>query len=80
MKRERRDTGNPIREEPQEILNEVQLLTLRRMAEFGWDLKFVRRPLFQNAVPVLHHSDNDQLVILDDEGAFIVQPEIRVRA
>ena len=34
-------------------LNTEQRLTLAELEKFGWELKFIRRPLFQQPVPVV---------------------------
>jgi hypothetical protein len=76
---ERRNQDNQARESLDEVLNEAQLVTLNNMEGFGWSLAFVRKPLFQEVVPVLVHSDNDKLGTLDDDGMFNVRPDIRFR-
>ena len=78
MEIERRSEGNQV-PESLEILNEMQLLTLSKMEGFGWMLAFIRRPLFQNIVPVLLHPDNDALGTLEGDGALNMQPDIEFR-
>ncbi len=76
---ERRGEGNQLPERVNEVLNETQLLTLRRMERFGWTLAFIRRPLFQDAVPVLSHPDTDLLGRLEDDGTLNTQSDIEFR-
>jgi hypothetical protein len=78
MEIERRSEGNQV-PESLEILNEMQLLTLSKMEGFGWMLAFIRRPLFQNIVPILLHPDNDALGTLEGDGALNMQPDIEFR-
>ena len=35
---------------PEEFLNEIQKVAIRRLQIFGWELKFIRRPVLQNPV------------------------------
>ena len=79
MKIERRGDGNQVPKSLDEVLNEMQLLTLSKMEGFGWMLAFIRRPLFQNIVPVLLHPDNDALGTLEGDGALNMQPDIEFR-
>lgn len=79
MKTERRSKGNQVPERLDEVLNETQLLTLSKMEGFGWMLAFIRRPLFQDNVPVLLHPDNNILGTLEGDGALNTQPDIEFR-
>ena len=79
MEIERRSEGNQVPESLGDVLNEMQLLTLSKMEGFGWILAFIRRPLFQDIVPVLLHPDNDALGTLEDDGALNMQPDIEFR-
>jgi hypothetical protein len=49
------------------------------MEEYGWELKFIRRPLFQDILPVLFHPDNNQTGVLEDDGTLNMQRDINVR-
>jgi len=79
METERRGEGNQVPERLDGVLNEMQLLTLSKMEGFGWILAFIRRPLFQDIVPVLLHPDNGMLGTLEDDGALNTQPDIEFR-
>ncbi len=79
MGEERRKQDNQTHDSLDEILNEAQLVTLNNMEGFGWSLAFVRKPLFQEVVPVLLHADNDKLGTLDQDGKLNVQPDIKFR-
>jgi hypothetical protein len=79
MEIDRRSEGNQVPESLGEVLNKMQLLTLSKMEGFGWRLAFIRRPLFQDIVPVLFHPDNKTLGTLDDEGALNTQSGIEFR-
>jgi hypothetical protein len=76
---ERRNEGTQNPESLDSVLNEPQLLALSKMESFGWTLAFVRRPLFQDVVPVLFHPDSKKLGTLDSNGSLNVRPNIRHR-
>ena len=79
MRKERRGEGNQVPDSLVGILNEEQLSVLSKMERFGWMLAFVRRPLFQDIVPVLRHSDNGKVGILEEDGSFNLQHDIDFR-
>ena len=76
---ERRHEGNQFPENIDYILNEEQLFTLNKMEGFGWKLTFIRRPLFQEIITVLTHSDNDAYGILEGDGRLNMQPAMPFR-
>ena len=79
MAKEQRIGKPPVPENLEETLNEEQILTLRRMEVFGWELKFIRRPLFQDVLPVLFHTDSNQFGVLEDDGTLNMQRDLNVR-
>jgi len=60
-------------------LNEDQLMTLRELERFGWELRFVRRPPFQDLVPVVVDGDRRSYSILKADGAIEDNPAIKLR-
>ena len=76
---ERRSEGNQVPESPGEVLNDLQLMTLSKMERFGWMLAFIRKPLFQDIVPVLFHPDSKKLGTLNGDGALNTTPNTRFR-
>ena len=79
MRREKRSEGNEVPDKLDEVLNKEQLFTLNKLEGYGWKLAFIRRPLFQDIVPVLVHSDTGKLGILEDDGAFNMKSDIALR-
>ena len=63
-----------------EQLNEEQLMTLRELERFGWELKFVRRPLFQDPIPVVTDGDRKVFSILNADGSLNEHPKLTLRA
>lgn len=79
MAKEQRIGMPPVPEDLEETLNEVQIFTLRRMENYGWELKFIRRPLFQDVLPVLFHYDGNTFGVLEDDGTVNMQRDLNVR-
>ncbi len=61
-------------------LNEDQRLTLQELERFGWELRFVRRPLFQEPIPVVADGDRKSYSVLRTDGSLEDNPPIRLRA
>ena len=60
-------------------LNEAQRDTLAELERYGWQLKFVRRPLFQPSVPVVFDGDRKSFAILEPDGSLNEQPPFDIR-
>jgi hypothetical protein len=79
MTRDRRKNNEPNQENVGKILNRKQLNALRECQYFGWKLKFVRSPLFQDPVPVLYNDRIDKIGILDPDGNINMDLELQIR-
>jgi hypothetical protein len=77
--RERRKDGISIPENLKEILNEAQWQALSGIKYSGWELRFLRRPLFQDPVLVVHNSNDGRTGILEKDGRIRIQANIKVR-
>ena len=75
----KRDKQPPIPDNLDQILNDLQLLALKKVEEFGWKLKFVRRPLFQDAIPVVESPDGHQVGVLEEGGTINTKPDFTIR-
>ncbi len=80
MGKERRKGEWPIPDILEDVLTEMQLIALREIEAFGWKLRFVRKPRFQAAVPVVFRGEGDQMAVLDKNGKINLQPSIEFRA
>ncbi len=58
-------------------LTEAQEKTLSALEHFQWTLKFVRRPLFQDPVPVLVDRERRRCVALRPDGTLDESPQLR---
>lgn len=60
-------------------LNEAQRLTLTSLEKFGWELKFIRHPLFLPAVPVVFDPDHRKFAVLEDDGSLNEDAALKLR-
>ena len=79
MEKDRRTNRKLTQDEVRDLLNSKQLATLQESQCFGWRLKFIRRPLFLNPVPVLYNTRFGYIGILEPDGQINVKPELEVR-
>nr|WP_297180562.1 hypothetical protein [Thermomonas sp.] len=56
--------------ELQRELNEAQRLTLASLEKFGWELKFIRHPMFQPLIPVVFDPDRKKYAVLEADGTL----------
>ena len=61
------------------LLNDDQRLTLADLERFGWELKFVRRPMFQPSVPVVFDADRRSWAVLEADGTLNHSPAFKIR-
>lgn len=79
MDREKRKGNIPLPENLKEVLNEAQLKALSGIEYTGWELRFLRRPLFQEPVLFIQNTNNGQIGILDKDGSIKIKPNIKAR-
>jgi hypothetical protein len=60
-------------------LNDAQRLTLRELERFGLSLAFVRRPMFQPPVGVVHDSARRGFVVIEPDGSVNDHVELKLR-
>jgi len=60
-------------------LNMAQQLTLSGLEQFGWELKFVRRPMFQASIPIVFDSDRKKYAVLEPDGTLNENPGFKIR-
>lgn len=77
--KEKRKGEKPVPDNLEDLVNEVQLLTLHQIERFGWRLMFVRRPLFQDVIPVVVSGEGDKIGVLDEDGRLDMQSPIKIR-
>lgn len=52
---------------------------LTTLEHFGWQLRFVRRPLFRDPIPVLFSRDGDRYVVLQADGSLDESQSLTLR-
>lgn len=62
----------------QQRLTELQFLAVRRIEDFGWDLKFVRREGLKEPIVVVCNS-GAQLGVLEADGRLNLQHNLKIR-
>ena len=77
MKKEK--LNKRLRSELKDKLNEEQKLAMRQAESFGWELRFIREPLFQEPTAVIYSAGGDRIGVLEPDGRIDVKPDIKVR-
>jgi hypothetical protein len=60
-------------------LNQDQQIALAELEKYGWELKFIRRPMFQQPVPVVFDSDRKSYAVLLPDGTLDHNPGFNIR-
>lgn len=79
MSDDKRKGEKPILDDVKNYLNDAQQAELNTIEGFGWNLKFIRRPLFQETVVVVTNPDGSSIGILEEDGRLNLEPNIKIR-
>lgn len=60
-------------------LTHRQLATLDTMSQFGWTLRFVRRPMFLPPIPVAFDRNRQRYVVIEPDGSVDEDPGLTIR-
>jgi len=60
-------------------LNESQLATLYSLERYGWELKFIRRPLFRQSIAIAFDADRKTFAVLEPDGTLNENPGFDIR-
>ena len=74
---ERRSRMPPIPDDFHQLITHEQRIALNQKQQFGWFVKFVRRPLFQPVEVVQSNPDGSEFLMLENEGT--TRPFFNVR-
>jgi hypothetical protein len=77
--RERRSDAPPSNQVLERLLNPAQVNALRSLEHFGWTLKFVRKPLFQPAVPIVLDAAAQTWAVIEEDGQVNANPPFAIR-
>lgn len=61
-------------------LNEVQRIALHSLENFGWQLAFIRRPLFMPPMVVVKNGEQTKYAVLEDDGSVNLTPQVKWRS
>lgn len=56
-----------------------QKQALETLEHFGWQLRFVRRPLFRDPIPVLFDRSSKRYVVLQPDGSLDESQTLKLR-
>ncbi len=76
---EKRTGESAVPDNLEDYLNGEQIKALRQIENFGWELKFVRRPLFQEPIAVIINTDGDRVGTLEADGRIDLQQNFELR-
>ena len=79
MTPERRNSDTPDDAALRAGLTPAQADAIATLELFGWALRFVRRPLFRDPVPVLFDKDGTRWIVVDGDGALDENPDLEIR-
>ena len=77
--RERRQSDEADARALRAGLTTAQLNALETLEHFQWTLRFVRRPMFRDPIPVLFHRDGKRYVVLRPDGTLDESPDLVIR-
>ncbi|MGO1003548.1 hypothetical protein [Lysobacter sp. CA196] len=77
--RERRGTGQTSTVALRAGLTPEQRDALTTLEHFRWELRFVRRPLFREPIPVVFHPDGERYAVLEADGSLNENPGFEIR-
>ena len=77
--KEKRCDTLPVPDNLDDLLNKLQMRALNQIEGFGWQLQFVRRPLFQDPVPVILSPDGKRYATLESDGRINMTPDSTLR-
>ncbi|MFT5032973.1 MAG: hypothetical protein ACI89D_002588 [Bermanella sp.] len=77
--KERRKGMHSIPDGLESYLNPAQIVTLHEVARFGWELQYVRRPLFMEPVPILFNHTMNRYAVMDINGCMNRSIDVALR-
>ena len=80
MESDKRTGQPPVPDNLEDWLNESQLQILRKIEDLGFTLIFMRRPVFQDPVPIVINDKGTKIGILEKDGRLNMNVDIVLRA
>ncbi len=78
-KKDKRNKQPAIPKNVQDYLNLDQEMALVNLRQFGWEIKFIRRPPFQDSIVVLINTDGRTIGVLEKDGRINTDPKMVIR-
>ena len=75
----KRSSEKTIPENIKDFLTDAQAAELNHIEGFGWSLKYIRRPLFQERVVVVMNPNGSSIGILEEDGRLNLESNIDTR-
>ena len=79
MNEDKRNKETPVPDNIKQYLNDAQQAQLKTIEGFGWNLKYIRRPLFQESIVVVTNPDGTSIGILEEDGRLNLESDIEIR-
>jgi hypothetical protein len=79
MRTERRGSKAALSTNVNAVLNQDQSLALRKIENFGWQLAFIRQPVFEQPIAVVVSPDRTRYAVLESDGEVNMNPDIKLR-
>jgi hypothetical protein len=79
MDKERRRDDPGERAKLRTELNEEQRIALSDLERFGWELKFVRHPMFLDILPVVFDAERNHFAVIRADGTLDENPGFDIR-
>ncbi len=79
MADDKRKTLPPVPDDYENLLTPLQLMALRNIATFGWELRFVRREGLAAPIPVVHGADGQKIGVIEEDGNINLNANIPLR-
>ncbi len=76
---DRRGKTPPVPPDLESLLNQDQRNALRNIENFGWQLAFVRRPMFEAPLVVVASPDQQRYATLEIDGEVNMEPQLILR-
>jgi hypothetical protein len=79
VEKDKRIGSEPIPTNVKDYLNQEQLEVLNKIDSFGWNIKFIRRPVFQEPVVVITNKEGNSIGVLETDGRINLELDINIR-
>lgn len=79
MKDDVRGTRSPLPVDVLYYLNDIQRVALHSLENFGWQLAFIRRPLFMPPKIIVKNDAQKKYAVLEEDGSMDLAPTIKWR-